>query len=292
MPPHSFLITGANSGQGHALAHTALKAGHKVVATARNVTAARSSNPTIESQGGIWLQLDVTQQDCESIISQAVKDHEITCLINNAGYGLRGVLEDLTLSQIREQMDTNFFGAIAVTKGAIPHFREKKSGTIVMISSASALTGTPSQSAYSASKFALEGASESLAAELEPFGIRVILAVLGAFRTPFQNAVEKPDCIISEPYKGTPADIAAQRITAGHGRQDGNPDKAAQVIIDVVTGEARGKGLEGAFRLLLGRDAVVRANVKIESLRKDTEVTKDVAKWCSFQEEWDGYPPL
>jgi len=189
-------------------------------------------------------------------------------------------------------METNFFGALAVTKGAIPFFREQRHGTIVMISSASALTGTPSQSLYSASKFALEGASESLAEELKPFGIRILVVEPGAFRTNFQSAVEKPEGVMSEAYRGTTADLTAQRITAGHGRQDGDPVKAAKAIVDVVTGQGAGKDLQGVFRLLLGKDAVVRAHVKIKSLMEDTENTTSISNWASFNEAWDGYPPL
>lgn len=197
-----------------------------------------------------------------------------------------------SMQQIRSQMDTNFFGALAVTKGAIPTFRLRRSGTIVMISSASGLTGTPSQGIYSASKFALEGASDSLADELRPFGVRVLIVELGAYRTPFQNAVDKPECVMSEAYKGTMADLTAQRITAGHGRQAGDPKKAAQAIVEVVTGTGRGSGLEEVQRLPLGRDAVQRAYVKIRSLTEDVERTKEVAEWAVFDESYDGYPPL
>jgi NAD(P)-dependent dehydrogenase (short-subunit alcohol dehydrogenase family) len=189
-------------------------------------------------------------------------------------------------------METNFFGALAVTKGAIPHLRAKRRGTIVMISSASGFSGTPSQSMYSASKFALEGASESLAAELEPFGIRVLVVELGAYRTPFQSAVEKPDSIISEAYKGTVADLTAQRITAGHGRQAGDPVKAAQAIVEVVAGGGRGADLQNVFRLPLGRDALSRAEVKMQSFAADMKRSKDLAGWAVFDESYEGYPPL
>lgn len=197
-----------------------------------------------------------------------------------------------SMEQIRAQMETNFFGALAVTKGAIPAFRERRHGTIVMISSASGLTGTPSQSLYSASKFALEGASESLAAELAPFGVRILIVDLGAYRTNFQSAVDKPKDVISEPYKGTMADSTAQRITAGHGRQAGDPVKAAQAIVEVVTGTGRGSDLQDVQRLLLGKDAISRANVKIKSLSDDVERTREIAQWAVFDEPYDGYPPL
>ncbi|TKA23668.1 hypothetical protein B0A50_06504 [Salinomyces thailandicus] len=202
----TWLITGASSGQGAELALAALKAGHRVVATARQVRKAQELLPEIESLGGVWLALDVTSADAQDIAEQAVLRHGVDILVNNAGYGLRGVLEDL--------------------------------------------------------------------------------------RTPFQNAVDKPECVMSEAYKGTMADLTAQRITAGHGRQAGDPKKAAQAIVEVVTGTGRGSGLEEVQRLPLGRDAVQRAYVKIRSLTEDVERTKEVAEWAVFDESYDGYPPL
>jgi NAD(P)-dependent dehydrogenase (short-subunit alcohol dehydrogenase family) len=195
-----------------------------------------------------------------------------------------------SIAQIRAQMETNFFGALAVTKGAIPTFRERRSGTIVMISSASGFSGTPSQSMYSGSKFALEGVSESLADELAPFGIRVLIVELGAFRTPFQSAVDKQ--VISEPYKDTIADKTAQRITAGHGRQAGDPVKAAQAIVEVVASTGRGADLKDILRLPLGRDAVTRAHAKIDSFSSDVGRCRELANWASFDVPYDGYPPL
>ncbi|KAK5117462.1 hypothetical protein LTR85_008847 [Meristemomyces frigidus] len=292
MAVSNWFVTGASSGQGAEIALAALKAGHRVVATARNVNKAKEALPEIEKLGGSWITLDVTSPDAQTITEKAIKEYDVNVIVNNAGYGLRGVLEDLSMDQIRAQMETNFFGALAVTKGAIPTFRERRGGTLVMISSASAFTGTPSQSIYSASKFALEGASEALAEELKPFGVRVLMVELGAYRTNFQSAVEKPDSVISEPYKGTISDLTAQRITAGHRRQAGDPVKAAQAIVAVVTGTGRGKDLQDVLRLPLGKDAVQRANVKIRSLTEDVERTKELAEWAVFDETYDGYPPL
>ncbi|KAK5111859.1 hypothetical protein LTR62_004591 [Meristemomyces frigidus] len=292
MSAYAWLITGASSGQGTELALAALRAGHRVIATARSVAAAKSAVPEIERLGGTWIWLDVTDANAEVIVAEAVKKYGVNVLVNNAGYGLRGVLEDLSMSQIRAQMETNFFGALAVTKGAIPTFRSQCSGTIVMISSASGFSGTPSQSMYSASKFALEGASESLAEELAPFGVRVLVVELGAYRTPFQNAVAKPEDVMSEAYKGTVSDLTAQRITAGHGRQAGDPVKAAEAIVDVVTGAGKGKDLGNIFRLPLGRDAVSRAYTKMKLFSNDIENCKDLANSASFDVAWEGYPPL
>ncbi|KAK4555404.1 hypothetical protein LTR86_007701 [Recurvomyces mirabilis] len=292
MSSYIWLVTGASSGQGTEIALAALRAGHRVIGTARDVDKARRTCTEMEQLGGKWIKLDVTDNNTESVVAEAVTQYGINVIVNNAGYGLRGVLEDLSMHQVRAQMETNFFGALAVTKGAIPTFRSQRNGVIVMISSASGFSGTPSQSMYSASKFALEGASESLAAELEPFGIRILVVELGAYRTPFQTAVNKPEQVISEAYKGTTADDAAKRITAGHGRQAGDPVKAAQAIVEVVTGTGRGAELKDVFRLPLGKDAVSRASVKMASFSKDVERCKSLAEWACFEEDYEGYPPL
>ncbi|TKA74685.1 hypothetical protein B0A55_04711 [Friedmanniomyces simplex] len=289
---YTWLITGASSGQGAEIALAALRAGHSVVATARNTASGKAAYPDIEKLAGVWATLDVTEESAQSTVEKLVAQHSVNVVVNNAGYGLRGVLEDLNMAQIRAQMETNFFGALAVTKGAIPAFRERRSGTIVMISSASGFSGTPSQSMYSGSKFALEGVSESLADELAPFGIRVLIVELGAYRTPFQTAVDKPKDDISEPYKGTTADKTAQRITPGHGRQAGDPVKAAKAIVEVVTGTGRGADLQDVLRLPLGKDAVTRAYVKMKSFSDDIEKCKELAEWAVFDVPYDGYPPL
>lgn len=136
-------------------------------------------------------------------------------------------------------METNVFGVIAVTKGCIPTFRSQKSGKIVNISSTSGISGNASMSLYAASKFALEGASECLAAELAPFNIRVLIVEPGGMRTNFQAAVDSAE--VSEPYKGTPVDQFVQRMRGMHGKQAGDPEKAGHAIVEVVTGAGRGK---------------------------------------------------
>ena len=277
------LVTGASSGLGANIALAALKAGHKVVAAARNVSKAKTSYPKIESQGGHWLTLDVTSPDTEKIVSQAVREHNVNVVVNNAGYALRGVLEDLSMQQMRDQMETNVFGALAVTKGCIPHFRSNRNGTIVNISSTSGISGNASYSLYAASKFALEGASESLAAELAPFNIRVLIVEPGGFRTNFQGAVESPE--LSEPYRGTVSEELGKRMAGVHGKQAGDPAKAGQAIVEVVTGAGRGKEVEGVLRLPLGKDAVERAYTKINSFGANVEKVKHISEWAVFDEE-------
>ena len=270
MSTFTWLVTGSSSGMGANITLAALAAGHKVVATARNIAKAKESFPEIENRGGQWITLDVTSPDTKDIVEKAVQEHDVNVVVNNAGYALRGVLEDLryqpsssilrlreadntdpSMSDIRAQIETNLFGLLAVTKGCIPTFRSRRSGTIVNISSTSGMTGNAGYSLYAASKFAVEGASESLAAELAPFNIRVLVVEPGAFRTNFQAAIQSPDQV-SEPYRGTTADLIAQRISSTHGKQPGDPQKAAATIVEVVTGSGRGKDVEGQLRLPLG----------------------------------------
>ncbi|KAJ8612598.1 hypothetical protein MRB53_037334 [Persea americana] len=287
---YTFLVTGASSGLGAQMSLAALAAGHKVIATARNTARAKQDYPEIEKRGGTWLTLDVTSPSTETTVSSAVKAHNVNVLVNNAGYALRGVLEDISMSQIREQMETNLFGVLACTKGAIPHFRQNRSGTIVNISSTSGMTGSPGYAAYAASKFAMEGYSESLAAELAPFDIRVLIVEPGGFRTNFQGAVvpyagsSDGDAFVSEAYKGTAADETARRISGMHGMQPGDPIKAARAIVEAVTRTGRGKDVDGCLRLPLGKDAVQRAGVKIKGFTKDVETTRHIAESVTFDE--------
>ena len=188
------------------------------------------------------------------------------------------------MSEIRAQMETNVFGALAVTKGCIPAFRSKKSGAIVNISSTSGISGNAGYSLYSASKFALEGASECLAAELAAFHIRVLLIEPGAFRTNFQTAVQEPAVGLSEPYKGTAADQIRQRISNSHGQQPGDPEKAAKAIVDAVTDAERLKDLEGLLRLPLGKDAVQRAYTKIKNFTENVDKVKHISESVVFDE--------
>lgn len=188
------------------------------------------------------------------------------------------------MSAIRAQMETNVFGALAVTKGCIPHFRSNKAGgaTIVNISSTSGMSGSAGNSLYAASKFALEGASESLAAELAPFNVRVLLVEPGGFRTNFQAAVDLFEC--SDAYKGTPADEFAKTMRGVHGKQPGDPEKLGQAIVEAVTGEGKGKDTQGYLRLPLGKDAVQRANAKIKSFSENVEKVKHISEWAVFDE--------
>lgn len=280
---YNWLITGASNGLGAALAIACLRAGHGVVATARNVPKAQQDFPEIQQKGGRWLRLDVTQPDTESIVRKAVKENDINVIVNNAGFGVRGVLEDLTVDDVRRQFETNVFGAVAVMKGAIPVFREREDGTIINLSSTAGMGGNPGSSVYSSSKFALEGMTEALALELKPFSIRCLIVQPGAFRTDFQVNVSRPSAgRLSEPYRGTTANEFMDKLENGHGNQPGSPEKAAQAIIETVTGKGQGEGLQGVGRLALGNDAVDRMRRKINELGGDIDKTEKLSRWAVY----------
>lgn len=159
MESKTWLVTGASSGLGTAIAETALRAGNKVIATARNPTKAAEDNPQIAELGGIWVQLDVTQSDTAEKVEDAIRQAggTIDVVVNNAGYSLLGSIEDMSEAEIEAQFNTNVFGVVRVLKGALPVMRARKSGTIVNISSSAGLDGLPTCAMYAGTKFALEG---------------------------------------------------------------------------------------------------------------------------------------
>ncbi|KAL2214996.1 putative short chain oxidoreductase/dehydrogenase [Thermoascus aurantiacus ATCC 26904] len=273
-----WLITGASSGFGTVLAKAALKAGHKVIATARNPVKAAEAHPEIESLGGRWLELDVTSPDTKEKVDKAIQEFgRIDVVINNAGYSILGSVEDMSEEEIHQQVNTNFYGPIRVIKAALPYMRSQKSGTIVNVSSIAGLDGYPSCGLYAASKFALEGLSESLSRELASFNIRVLLVEPGAFRTNFLGAFQSPAAGLTKDYEGTVLDDMLKTFHAANGKQPGDPVKAADRIIEVISGTGMGAGKTHLLRLPLGPDCMNRARAKVESLSKNLDEMEAIA---------------
>ncbi len=185
--PKIILITGTSSGFGLLTAARLASHGHQVIATLRDLNKKDALLKEVEKRGGKVqvLPLDVTDKNSiHQAVLQIIKEYgQIDVLINNAGFGLGGFFEDLTDQEIRNQMETNFFGVQNVTREVIPFMRGKKGGKIINISSIAGLYALPGFSAYNASKWALEGFSESLYYELKPFGINVCLIEPGSYRT-------------------------------------------------------------------------------------------------------------
>ena len=183
---------------------------------------------------------------------------------------------------ILAQFKTNVFGVFRVTKGAIPTFRTRRAGTIVNISSTSGISGLAAYSAYAATKFAIEGASEALSSELAPFNIRLLVIEPGAFRTNFENAVMEPEGGIPEAYLGTPADDIRKRLSTIGGKQPGDPNKAANTIVEAVTKANASKDVQRVLRLPLGKDGVIRANTKINTFKENVDKVKHISESVVF----------
>lgn len=261
-----WLITGASSGFGKAFAEYAISKGYNVIVTARRTDKLAAIKELAPDQVEA-IRMDVTDsKEITAAMEQAIlRFNRIDVLINNAGYGIVGAVEETAEEELRAQMETNFFGAVAVIKTIIPQFRKQKSGAIVNISSLGGQLSYPGFGAYSASKFALEGISEALAAELAPFGIKVLIVEPGQFRTELAGAAMKHMPEI-EAYKDTVGKIRDFAKTMG-GTQEGDPLKAAAAIDKALNAETT------PLRLQLGKDA-------IDAIRQHSAtLLKDLAEW-------------
>jgi NAD(P)-dependent dehydrogenase (short-subunit alcohol dehydrogenase family) len=271
----TWFITGAASGFGHAFAEHALAQGHNVVATARD--AGRLADlVALAPDRVLATPLDVDAAGAaEAAVQAAVaRFGRIDVLINNAGYGVVGALEETSDAELRALMNTNFFGAMAVTRAALPVLRAQKSGAIVNISSLGGQLSFSGFSAYSASKFALEGASEALAQEVAPFGIKVLIVEPGQFRTQLAGSGMRHMPVIEayQPVVGATREFAHTM----HNTQAGDPRKAAVAIEKALDAE------HTPLRLQLGDDSVDAVRAHAQALLKDMEAWEAVSRSTNF----------
>ncbi|HEY0682305.1 MAG TPA: oxidoreductase [Steroidobacter sp.] len=268
--PTTWFITGASSGFGHAFASYALAQGYNVVATARNP--AKLAELSAQAPHRVLaLSLDVDQPGAaDKAVKEAVaRFGGIDVVINNAGYSIVGSVEETPEKELRALMETNFFGAVAVTRAALPTLRAQGSGAIVNISSLGGQLSYPGFGAYSASKFALEGMSEALALEVAPFGIKVMIVEPGNFRTNLLGGGTRamPSMPEYQATVGGTREFAKQM----HGSQLGDPLKAAAAI------ELALKSASTPLRLQLGDDAVAAVRDHARKLLADLERWESVA---------------
>ncbi|NNN29724.1 oxidoreductase [Streptomyces sp. S3(2020)] len=265
-----WFITGCSTGLGRALAATALERGHRVAATARDP---RTLADLVTAHGdrALALALDVTDP---ARIAEAVERAEaefgrIDVLVNNAGYGYLAAVEEGEDAEIRALFDTNVFGLVETTKAVLPGMRARRAGHIVNISSLGGLAAFGATGYYHATKFAVEGLSESLAAEVAPLGIGVTIVEPAAFRTNWSGPSMRQSATVIDDY----AETAGARRTgtlATYGHQPGDPQRAAAAVIDAV-GSA-----EPPLRLLLGKAAYDIATARLDTLRSGFDAWKDV----------------
>jgi len=261
-----WFITGASSGFGKAFTEYAIGQGFNVIVTARRMDILEQLRAAAPEQVEA-IRMDVNkQEDIRYAVQQAISRFgRVDVLINNAGFGIVGAVEETPEQELRAQMETNFFGAAAVTKALLPIFRDQREGAIVNISSLGGQLSFAGFSAYSASKFALEGFSEALAGELQPFGIKVLIVEPGSFRTELAGGAMKYMPAM-EAYKDT---VGKTREFAKemHGTQEGDPYKAAAAIHKALDAD------HTPLRLQLGKDAV-------DAIRQhSTILLNDLAAW-------------
>lgn len=270
------LITGVSSGFGRALAQEALAAGHRVVGTVRSEQA-RHEFEALAAGKAVGRILDVT--DFEAI-DGVVADIEATVgpvdvLINNAGYGHEGILEESPLADMRRQFDVNVFGAVAMMKAVLPYMRGRRRGHILNITSMGGHITLPGISYYCGSKFALEGISETVGKEVKPLGIWVTAVAPGSFRTDWagRSMVRSPRSISDYDGLFDPIREARQQKS---GKQLGDPVKAARAMLDVIARDAP------PAHLLLGSDAIDLVRQKLSSL------AKEIDQWEAVTRSTDG----
>jgi NAD(P)-dependent dehydrogenase (short-subunit alcohol dehydrogenase family) len=266
-----WMVTGASRGLGLEVAKAALKAGNSVVATARRADAILKA---LGAQDGLLaVDLDVKNSaQAELAVAKSVERFgHVDVLVNNAGYGHLGPFEEATGAELEEQYAVNVFGAMHVTRAVLPGMRKRREGRIFNISSIAGLTGGANASLYCSSKFALEGWSESLAAELQPLGIWVTAVEPGFFRTDFLDASSIRYTQGSLPEYREGMEQLQGWMTSKNHKQEGDPAKLAQILLDLASRQ------EQPLHLPLGTDAVAWMESRIDRDRKAVDDWKAVS---------------
>jgi NAD(P)-dependent dehydrogenase (short-subunit alcohol dehydrogenase family) len=274
-----WFVTGASKGLGLTLVKKLLAQGYQVAATSRKM---EDLNTAVgEWQEGDFLPLSMNIKSEESVgeaIAQTINHFgRVDVIVNNAGYGLMGGLEELTDAEARDNFDVNVFGSLNVIRKAMPHLREQQSGHIINISSIGGFIGNfPGFGIYCATKFAVQGFTESLAAEVKDFGISATVVSPGYFRTNFLA----PDSAVV-PTNPIDAYEAVRQSQKAHeeeinGNQPGDPEKAAEAMIELSNAE------NPPVHLFLGEDAYHMAYKKIEFITTELENWKEVTVGTNF----------
>ncbi|WCJ64987.1 oxidoreductase [Agrobacterium tumefaciens] len=269
MSPKTFFITGANSGFGLAIATAAIEAGHSVIGTIRSEASRDVLSKNLPAVHPVLC--DVTDFDrIPLVVQEAEEEHgAVDVLINNAGYGHEGVLEESPIEEMRRQFDVNVFGAVAVAKAFLPRFRERRSGFIVNVTSMGGMITMPGIAYYCGSKFALQGISEVMRSEMAPFGVHVTTLCPGSFRTDWagRSMVRTERSIADYNILFDPIREARQAVS---GKQLGNPQKLAAAVLTLLESD------NPPPQLLLGSDAFKHVTARIERLQQEIEACKSL----------------
>jgi NAD(P)-dependent dehydrogenase (short-subunit alcohol dehydrogenase family) len=271
-------VTGASKGLGLAIVKKLLKEGYRVAATSRNVNDLQKAVGAA-SDAFLPLAVDLVNEDSvdRSIKETVTHFGSVDVVVNNAGYGLTGSLEELSDEEIRQNFDVNVFGVLNVIRKVMPFMREQHSGHIFNIASIGGFTGAfPGFGSYIGTKFAMHGFSESLSAEVKPFNIKVTIVSPGYFRTEFLDvSLAVPKNEIAD-YKLV-REAEQVHINEYNHNQTGDPDKAASVLIEVALQK------EPPLHLFLGKDAYQLADAKIKAVQQDLDAVREVATSTGFE---------
>ena len=273
-----WFITGCSTGFGRELAKHLLENDYHVVVTARNADKVQDL-VEINKENALALALDVTDKAQVTEAVAKAQDHfgAIDVLVNNAGFGYFGAIEESDEQEVRAMFEANFWGLAEMTRAVLPKMRERRSGTIVNSSSIGGLVGFPGVGYYNATKFAVVGFSDALAKEVAPLGIKVVTVEPSGFRTDWAGRSANDATNTIADYAETAG--ANQAAIRGYsGNQPGDPVRAAKAIVQAVESE------NPPLNLLLGKAALKNARLKIESLKQDFDTWADVSEGADFPE--------
>jgi short-subunit dehydrogenase len=271
-------VTGASQGLGLILVKKLLENGHRVAATSRNAQKLKNAVNVVNTDSFLPLAVDLNNIDCvnESLRQTIDAFGRIDVVVNNAGYGMAGTVEEVTEEDVKRIFDVNILAPINVAKSVLPIMRAQRSGYIINIGSVAGFVGAPGWSVYSATKAAIAAFSEVLALDVKEFGIKVTVVEPSGFRTGFltKDSLAYTDSHIEgyEAVKNT-----QERYLSFDGRQPGNPEKAAEIFMELAALE------QPPLHLYLGKDAYVRASAKLQSMAEEIEEWKATSISADYQ---------
>jgi NAD(P)-dependent dehydrogenase (short-subunit alcohol dehydrogenase family) len=261
---------------GKALAEAVLYTGDRVIGTFRQEVQALAFTQAHQGQAK-GMVLDVTQSEAIPALVAAIEQEfgRLDVLVNNAGFGFAGAIEESSEAEVRAVFEANFFGALHLTQAFLPLFRRQRAGFIIQVSSHGGIKAFPGFGIYNASKFALEGFSEALAAEIAPLGIRLSIVEPGPFRTGFAGTGFREANLCIEDYAAT-AGAFRERMRLVDGKQEGDPQKAAVAMVQLSRMQTP------PLRLPLGKIALASISAKLASVQQDMEAGRTLAEGAVF----------
>jgi len=271
-------VTGASQGLGLTLVKKLLGKGYRVAATSRNAHALKNAVGVIDSDRFLPLAVDLGNVDCidESVQQTLAAFGQIDVVVNNAGYGMAGTLEETEDQKIQDIINVNLLATLNVTKSILPLMRRQRSGYVFNIGSVAGFVGAPGWSVYSATKAAVAAFSEVLALDVKEFNIKVTVVEPSGFRTGFltKDSLAYTESKI-DGYKAVKD--TQQRYLAADGKQPGDPEKASEIIIELAESD------ESPLHLYLGQDAYNRASEKLKNMTAELELWKEITVAADFK---------